>query len=76
MNEFSNLIKNFLNDNITIFNSFPAHIAVNMVGLNFSDMKLFENLYFEYLEKIKSQNFENKNTLLNLSNGILNLISK
>jgi hypothetical protein len=60
----------------TIFNSFPAHIAVNMVGLNFSDMKLFENLYFEYLEKIKSQNFENKNTLLNLSNGILNLISK
>jgi hypothetical protein len=60
----------------TVFNSFPAHIAVNMVGLSFPDMQLFEKLYFQYMEEICLENFENKIDRLNLSNSILNLISK
>lgn len=58
----------------TVFNCAPAHIATNMVGLNFREMKKFEKLYHQYMEELAKASIENHDLLSGLSNKILSIL--
>jgi hypothetical protein len=61
----------------TFFNCAPAHLGVNVVGLDYDAMITFERKYFQYLEEIANPSFENQGIRSELSNDLLDiLISK
>ncbi len=59
----------------TLFNCAPAHLFINMVGLNFQNMRKFEKVYFKYMDELPNANTENLNLLSNLSNEILSILN-
>lgn len=58
----------------TLFNCAPAHIAINMVGLNYQDMQKFEKLYFQYMKELTKVSLENQEALTRLSNDLLSIL--
>ncbi len=58
----------------TLFNCIPAHLTVNMVGLQYDEMKKFENLYSRYMKELSTASLENRELLTDLSNDILNIL--
>ena len=58
----------------TVFDCLPPHLSVNLVGLDFDEMSVFEKLYFDYLEQLKNDSFETRSQRLNASNKILDLL--
>jgi hypothetical protein len=57
-----------------IFDCLPAHLSVNLVGLDFDQMSAFEKLYFDYLDQLKKDPFETRLQRLSASNKILDLL--
>ena len=57
-----------------IFDCLPAHLSVNLVGLDFDEMSVFEKLYFDYLDRLKKDPFENRSQRLSSSNKILDIL--
>ena len=57
-----------------IFDCLPAHLSVNLVGLDFDEMSVFEKLYLDYLDQLKKDPFENRSQRLSVSNKILDLL--
>jgi len=58
----------------TVFNCAPAHIAINMVGLSFQQMKEFEKIYLQYMKELQKASIENQDVLSDLSNKILHIL--
>ena len=58
----------------TLFNCAPAHISINMVGLNYEEMKKFEKLYFQYIKGLSNVSLENQDALSKLSNELLSIL--
>jgi len=58
----------------TFFNCAPAHLAINIVGLNYSEMKAFEKVYFQYMEEIGKSTFEDRAILSKLSNNLMDIL--
>ena len=57
-----------------IFDCLPAHLSVNLVGLDFDQMSSFEKLYFDYLDQLKKDPIETRLQRLSASNKILDLL--
>jgi hypothetical protein len=53
----------------------PAHIGVNLIGLDFMEMKAFEDLYFKYITELSNLSIENRSVVSKLSSDLLDLIS-
>ena len=58
----------------TLYYCAPAHLSVRMVGLDFTEMKEFEDRYFEYLKLISNPSLENRDKTSDLSNSILDIL--
>ena len=58
----------------TVFNCAPAHIAINMVGLSFQQMKEFEKFIFDTWKELQRASVENQDILSDLSNKILHIL--
>jgi hypothetical protein len=59
----------------TLFYCAPAHLSINLVGLNYNEMKHFDNLYSQYLKELYNVNLDNQESLSDLSNELLEILS-
>ncbi|MEQ9289288.1 MAG: hypothetical protein RIG77_20340 [Cyclobacteriaceae bacterium] len=59
----------------TVFNCAPAHLVVNLVGLNHVEMKDFEKLYFKYITELAKDSNKKESTLTKMSNEILDILN-
>ncbi len=62
--------------NKIIFDSFPAHLSINLVGLDYYKMEQFETWFFAYLEQLQMDPFESRVDRMELSNKILDILMK
>ncbi len=60
----------------TVFNCAPAHLAINIIGLNYAEMSVFEEYYFDYVSNMATDTAENRGRLEKLSTSLLNIIMK
>lgn len=58
----------------TLFNCAPAHLSINLVGLDYLKMSRFENLYAEYMKGLRKVSIENQEQLASLSNELLEIL--
>ncbi len=60
----------------SLHHAVPAHVSVNLIGLDYAEMHTFEDLYFKYLAELSVLSLENRATVSKLSNDLLDLISR
>jgi len=58
----------------TLINNAPAHLSLQMVGLNFLEMEEFDRLYDGLMTELEDVSFDNRHRIASLSNGILKLV--
>lgn len=59
----------------TLFNCTPAHININLVGLNRGDMGKFEDVYFQFMDEMAAEASEKNTNLDQLKTRILDLLT-
>jgi hypothetical protein len=58
----------------TLFYCSPAHISINLVGLDYQEMKNFETVYFQLLDEMTKLSLENQELHTQLSNELLEIL--
>lgn len=60
----------------TLYNCSPAHLSLQLVGMNFPEMKEFEEQYFEYLSSLTDAELDDRDKITELASKILDTLNK